>query len=49
MTTSSDELNMTGNRMVFIDFLHLFALVGFAIAQPLYDLLGQNPGVFCFS
>ena len=37
---------MTGNRTVFIDFLHLFALVGFAIAQPLYDLLGQNPEFF---
>jgi Sulfatase len=46
MTTSSDELNMTGNRNVFIDFLHLCALAGFAIAQPLYDLLGQNPEFF---
>ncbi|GJL70451.1 MAG: hypothetical protein NPIRA06_30860 [Nitrospirales bacterium] len=32
--------------MVFIGFLHLFALVGFAVAQPLYDLLGQNPEFF---
>ncbi|WP_342348291.1 sulfatase-like hydrolase/transferase [uncultured Nitrospira sp.] len=37
---------MTGNRRVFINFLHLFALAGFAIAQPLYDLLGQNPEFF---
>ncbi len=46
MTTSSGELKMTGNRTVFIDFLHLVALVGFAVAQPLYDLLGQNPEFF---
>ncbi|MDR4483459.1 MAG: sulfatase-like hydrolase/transferase [Nitrospirales bacterium] len=46
MTTSSDELNMTGIRMVLVEFLHLFALAGFAIAQPLYDLLGQNPEFF---
>ncbi|MGB5054811.1 MAG: sulfatase-like hydrolase/transferase [Nitrospirales bacterium] len=46
MTTSSDELNMPGIRMVLIEFLHIFALVGFAIAQPLYDLLGQNPEFF---
>ena len=45
-TTSSDEPYMTGKRVVFIDFLHLFALVGFAVAQPLYDLLGQNPEFF---
>lgn len=37
---------MTGNRVVFIDFLHLFALVGFAVAQPVFDLLGQNPEFF---
>jgi hypothetical protein len=37
---------MNVNRAVLIDFLHLFALVGFAIAQPLYDLLGQNPEFF---
>lgn len=46
MTTSSDELNRTGIRMVLIEFLHLFALAGFAVAQPLYDLLGQNPEFF---
>ncbi|WNM59890.1 sulfatase-like hydrolase/transferase [Candidatus Nitrospira allomarina] len=46
MTTSSDELNITGIRMVLVEFLHLFALVGFAVAQPLYDLLGQNPEFF---
>ncbi len=46
MITSSDELSMTRNRMVFIDFLHLFTLAGFAIAQPIYDLLGQNPEFF---
>ncbi|WP_447962838.1 sulfatase-like hydrolase/transferase [Nitrospira sp. Ecomares 2.1] len=37
---------MTGKHIVLNDFLHLFALVGFAIAQPLYDLLGQNPEFF---
>lgn len=37
---------MNVNRAVLIDFLHLFVLVGFAIAQPLYDLLGQNPEFF---
>lgn len=26
--------------------LHLFTLVGFAVAQPLYDLLGRNPDFF---
>ncbi|MGP0591325.1 sulfatase-like hydrolase/transferase [Nitrospira sp. T9] len=46
MTTSSDELNIPGIRMVLIEFLHLFALAGFAVAQPLYDLLGQNPEFF---
>ncbi|GJL60237.1 MAG: hypothetical protein NPIRA03_30940 [Nitrospirales bacterium] len=46
MTTSSDELNKPGIRMVLVELLHLFALVGFAIAQPLYDLLGQNPEFF---
>ncbi|WNM62058.1 sulfatase-like hydrolase/transferase [Candidatus Nitrospira neomarina] len=33
-------------RRILIEFLHLFALVGFAVAQPLYDLLGQNPEFF---
>jgi len=28
------------------DYLHLFVLVGFAVAQPLYDILGQNPEFF---
>lgn len=33
-------------RVVLMDFLHLFVLVSFAVAQPLYDLLGQNPEFF---
>lgn len=37
---------MPGIRMVLVEFLHLFALAGLAIAQPLYDLLGQNPEFF---
>lgn len=37
---------MPGIRMVLMEFLHLFALAGFAVAQPLYDLLGQNPEFF---
>jgi len=41
-----DEPYMNFNRNVLIDFLHLFALVGFAVAQPLYDLLGRNPEFF---
>jgi sulfatase-like protein len=28
------------------DYLHLFVLVTFAVAQPLYDILGQNPAFF---
>jgi hypothetical protein len=37
---------MNVNRAVLMDFLHLFALVGFAVAQPVYDILGQNPEFF---
>lgn len=44
--TSPDVPHMTSKCGVFIDFLHLFVLVGFAVAQPLYDLLGQNPEFF---
>ena len=29
-----------------IDYLHLFVLVAFAAAQPIYDLLGKNPAFF---
>ena len=28
------------------DYLHLFVLVAFAVAQPIYDLLGKNPEFF---
>ncbi len=31
-----------------IDSLHIFALWGFAVAQPIYDLLGQNAEFFVF-
>lgn len=37
---------MNVNRIVLVDFLHLFVFAGFAVAQPLYDLLGQNPEFF---
>ncbi len=37
---------MNRNRVVLVDFLHLFVFAGFAVAQPLYDLLGQNPEFF---
>jgi hypothetical protein len=37
---------MSTNRSVLVDGLHLFVLVGFAIAQPLYDMLSQNPEFF---
>jgi len=30
----------------YIDYLHLFVLVAFAVAQPIYELLGQNPEFF---
>jgi hypothetical protein len=39
-------LSMNRNRVVLVDFLHLFVFAGFAVAQPLYDLLGQNPEFF---
>ena len=29
-----------------IEYLHLFTLVSFAVAQPIYDLLGKNPEFF---
>jgi membrane-anchored protein YejM (alkaline phosphatase superfamily) len=37
-------MNIT--RAVLMDFLHLFILVGFAFAQPVFDLLGQNSEFF---
>ena len=33
-------------REFFFDALHVFVLTGFAIAQPLYDLLGRNAEFF---
>lgn len=33
-------------RRVLVEFAHLFGLCGFAVAQPLYDLLGQNATFF---
>ena len=37
---------MKFDRPFLIDSLHLFVLCGFAIAQPLYDLLGHNATFF---
>jgi len=37
---------MIADRKIIIEFLHLFALVGFAIAQPVYDMLGKYPEFF---
>lgn len=34
------------SKQVLIDYLHLFVLTGFAVAQPIYDLLGRNPEFF---
>ncbi len=34
---------MKFHRTILIDWLHIFVLVGFAVGQPLFDLLGQNP------
>ena len=31
---------------ILTDFLHIFVLVSFAFAQPIYDILGQNPEFF---
>ena len=28
------------------DYMHIFVLVAFAVAQPIYDLLGKNPTFF---
>lgn len=33
-------------RELLLDGLHLFVLAGFAVAQPLYDLLGRNAEFF---
>jgi hypothetical protein len=30
----------------YMDYLHLFVLISFAIAQPIYDLLGKYPDFF---
>ncbi|MEX2269809.1 MAG: sulfatase-like hydrolase/transferase [Acidimicrobiia bacterium] len=37
---------VTRRPSLLIDAAHLFALCGFAIAQPLFDLLGKNPTFF---
>lgn len=37
---------MIAYRKIVIEFLHLFVLVAFAVAQPIYDLLGKNPEFF---
>ena len=34
---------MYPKKQFFIECLHIFVLAGFALAQPVYDLLGQNP------
>lgn len=36
----------SSNSRFWTDALHLFALCGFAVAQPLFDLLGQNAEFF---
>lgn len=33
-------------KKVLLEYLHLFVLTGFAMAQPVYDLLGRNPEFF---
>ena len=33
-------------ELLVVEFSHLLALVGFAIAQPIYDVLGQYPAFF---
>jgi hypothetical protein len=40
-----DRANPTRHRLLF-DALHVFVLCGFAIAQPIYDLVGQNAEFF---
>ena len=35
-------------RREFRAFIELFALLGFAIAQPLYDIFGRAPDQFIF-
>ena len=37
---------MKEKRDFFIDILHVFVLFGFAVAQPLFDLLSRNPAFF---
>ena len=37
---------MNMKRSVYLGWLHIFVLVGYAVAQPLYDILGQNPEFF---
>ncbi len=37
---------MNRNHPLILDSLHLLVLTSFAIAQPMYDLLGQNPEFF---
>jgi hypothetical protein len=37
---------MAAKKKILSEYLHLFVLVSFALAQPLYDLLGQNPEFF---
>lgn len=41
---SKTQLNPAAQSIT--DYLHLFVLVAFAIAQPVYDILGQNPEFF---
>ena len=37
---------MRTGRPLLVDGLHLVALCGFAVAQPLFDRLGENPAFF---
>ncbi len=40
------NIDVTSRKFNFIENLHLFVLSGFAIAQPIYDILGQYPEFF---
>jgi Sulfatase len=46
--TAGTARQETGQRQRLWAFLELFALVGFAIAQPTLDVLGKSPDFFIF-
>jgi hypothetical protein len=45
VTAGTDAASIDQQRP-WVDAAHLFALCGFAVAQPLFDLLGNNPTFF---